>query len=430
MIVSFIFLWLVLFEIFCIKAHAHTLADGDFIINVRLAHANNINNDSMSNAALDKTGYLHIEDGKISIVLKFNYLSLYDVNGNEIRARLATLSYFNDEMYTPEWDSDNTYITNATSYTGDPILSEVLSYQIDNDTKSWIYESGYDNKLPEKLTFELPSYAVNETGKGYVLCRLFAPAMGAGGYQHAFVEIDFSSMSAYSGNTIEEAKSEQASYEKIVSDALSENNNKNDNADSDKNDSTNNNADTNTDSSPSNNDGTGSENDENKTGNIISYENANYKIITPASESSLGSVAFEGVIKNKKRIVIPESISVNNNIYMVTRVSKNAFLNNKKLREITIANNINKIGKNAFKGCINLKWINFYGKSAPSFGKNVFKKCKSIKTITLINQGNKKYKKVKNKFIKALQTSNIKKSKIKKIKIKKHDEVKGKLVTK
>lgn len=59
----------------------------------------------------------------------------------------------------------------------------------------------------------------------------------------------------------------------------------------------------------------------------------------------------------KGTVNIPDSITVNHVTYKVTEIAANAFKKNKKIRKVVIPSSIEKIGKQAFYGCKNLKNI-------------------------------------------------------------------------
>jgi len=61
----------------------------------------------------------------------------------------------------------------------------------------------------------------------------------------------------------------------------------------------------------------------------------------------------------KGTVNIPDSITVNHVTYKVTEIAANAFKKNKKIRKVVIPSSIEKIGKQAFYGCKNLKNITF-----------------------------------------------------------------------
>lgn len=89
---------------------------------------------------------------------------------------------------------------------------------------------------------------------------------------------------------------------------------------------------------------------------------------------SKDTVELEGMEKeNKRSIQIPKTIVINNNEYQVSSIANGAFKNNKKLVSVSIPKTVKKIGKEAFKGCKNLKKIIFTSKKKVSIGKNAFK---------------------------------------------------------
>lgn len=86
--------------------------------------------------------------------------------------------------------------------------------------------------------------------------------------------------------------------------------------------------------------------------------------------------------KSATEIIIPDTVKVAGVIYKVTAIEKNAFKNNKKIRSITIGNNITSIGANAFYGCRNVKSITI-GKNVSKIGAKAFYGCKKVKTLTI-----------------------------------------------
>ena len=116
--------------------------------------------------------------------------------------------------------------------------------------------------------------------------------------------------------------------------------------------------------------------------------------------------------KNVKKVSILATITVKGVKYKVTAVSKNAFKNNKKVKQVTIDKNVKNIGKNAFYGCKNLKKviIKTTKLTKKTVGKNAFKGIHKKATI-------KVPKKKLNAYKKLLKNSGMKKS-VKVMKIK------------
>ena len=116
--------------------------------------------------------------------------------------------------------------------------------------------------------------------------------------------------------------------------------------------------------------------------------------------------------KNVKKVSIPATITVKGVKYKVTAVSKNAFKNNKKVKQVTIDKNVKNIGKNAFYGCKNLKKVTIKTTklTKKTVGKNAFKGIHKKATI-------KVPKKKLNAYKKLLKNAGMKKS-VKVMKIK------------
>lgn len=100
--------------------------------------------------------------------------------------------------------------------------------------------------------------------------------------------------------------------------------------------------------------------------------------------------------KNVKKVSIPATITVKGVKYKVTAVSKNAFKNNKKVKQVTIDKNVKNIGKNAFYGCKNLKKVTIKTTklTQKTVGKNAFKGIHKKATIKVPKKKLDAYKKI------------------------------------
>ena len=100
--------------------------------------------------------------------------------------------------------------------------------------------------------------------------------------------------------------------------------------------------------------------------------------------------------KNVKKVSIPATITVKGVKYKVTAVSKNAFKNNKKVKQVTIDKNVKNIGKNAFYGCKNLKKVTIKTTklTKKTVGKNAFKGIHKKATIKVPKKKLDAYKKL------------------------------------
>lgn len=102
--------------------------------------------------------------------------------------------------------------------------------------------------------------------------------------------------------------------------------------------------------------------------------------------------------KKATNIKIPANVKYSGKTYKVTAVGKNAFKNNKKLKNVTIGNNVTTIQASAFRGCKQLKKV-VIGKKVMVIGKTAFYSCSKlqiikIKSTKLEKIGSKAFKKI------------------------------------
>ncbi len=119
------------------------------------------------------------------------------------------------------------------------------------------------------------------------------------------------------------------------------------------------------------------------------YNKANYEV------SQAGEVTYVSASDSGNKVEVPDTVTVNQKTYKVTRVKKNAFSGNKKLKKATIGKNVTVIEKGAFSGCSNLESLTIKGNSMQVIDTEAFSGCKKLKSLTL----GKKVKKIgKNAF--------------------------------
>lgn len=130
--------------------------------------------------------------------------------------------------------------------------------------------------------------------------------------------------------------------------------------------------------------------------------------ITPTSPEQLpakaetvadkNSKAIYGIIKTGKKagtatyrkptkktvtsVAVPSTITVKGVPYKVTAIAPNAFKDCKKLKKVTIGDNILTIGTSAFSGCSKLKQLRF-GKNVTIIGNKAFYKCTALTKIII-----------------------------------------------
>ena len=78
-----------------------------------------------------------------------------------------------------------------------------------------------------------------------------------------------------------------------------------------------------------------------------------YKILNEREVSVTGLAAEYNVIQ------IPATVVINDKVYKVTTIDKNAFSGNKEITDVIFGNNVTTIGKYAFSQCPNLRNIRF-----------------------------------------------------------------------
>ncbi len=115
-------------------------------------------------------------------------------------------------------------------------------------------------------------------------------------------------------------------------------------------------------------------------GTILTVGTMVYKVTKPGTSG--GTVGFVKSTNTKvKSITVPASISVEGITYKVTSIEAKAFKNNKKLQKAVIGTNVERIGKEAFSGCKNLKSLTIKSKKLTSVGKNAVKNIKKNAVI-------------------------------------------------
>lgn len=82
--------------------------------------------------------------------------------------------------------------------------------------------------------------------------------------------------------------------------------------------------------------------------------NAKYEVTDTVKKEVTYNAPVDGKAKD---ITIPDTITINGEIYKVMKIADNAFKGNKAVTTITIGRNVKSIGKNVFKGCKRLKTI-------------------------------------------------------------------------
>lgn len=112
-------------------------------------------------------------------------------------------------------------------------------------------------------------------------------------------------------------------------------------------------------------------------GQIYTYKDLQYKV------TGSSTVTFmQPVDKKTKKITIPATIKLFGKKLKVTKINAKACYNCKQLASVTVGNNVEDVGDQAFAKCTKLKKITF-GKGLKRLGKKAFYKDKNLKNITI-----------------------------------------------
>ncbi len=118
-------------------------------------------------------------------------------------------------------------------------------------------------------------------------------------------------------------------------------------------------------------------------GEIRVTKNSIYTVIGKKSVSYKQNPESTG-----KNVTVPSSVVIDGTKLKVTKLAKNAFKGNKKLRKVTLGKNVKTIGKSAFSGCKKLRSITVKGNKLKKIEKYAFKNCKLNKDFKVIIQAN------------------------------------------
>ena len=104
------------------------------------------------------------------------------------------------------------------------------------------------------------------------------------------------------------------------------------------------------------------------TGKTYVVKNRRYKV------TGKGSVAFVGSKKkNITSLTIPKSVQLDKKRYKVTAIGAKACRKYKKLKKVTIGDNVTRIGTQAFSNCSSLRTVRITSRKLKSIGKKAFK---------------------------------------------------------
>ncbi|WP_050008226.1 leucine-rich repeat protein [Butyrivibrio sp. WCE2006] len=128
----------------------------------------------------------------------------------------------------------------------------------------------------------------------------------------------------------------------------------------------------------------------------ISAEEGDFETSVDGTASITGSAN-----KKIKSVNIGNEITNGNVTYKVTKIQPKAFKKYKKIKSLTIGDNVQEIGSEAFSGCTGLKKITIHANNLKSVGKKSFKGLKDGVKINVVCREKKTYEKVVKKLKKA-----------------------------
>lgn len=110
----------------------------------------------------------------------------------------------------------------------------------------------------------------------------------------------------------------------------------------------------------------------------MDIDGVNYEIV----QNPDGTLAIKFATTTDTKVVIPDVIKIGDKVYRITEVYEKAFKDNTTLKEVTISQNVSKIGNSAFEGCTNLKKVTLK-EGLITIGDKAFKGCSSLTSITM-----------------------------------------------
>lgn len=107
-----------------------------------------------------------------------------------------------------------------------------------------------------------------------------------------------------------------------------------------------------------------------KKGIVFTQKGIVYEIISAkAGKLCLGVLDYTG---KSRKVVIPDMVVLQNQEFSVVKVGREAFKDNKKVKEIQIGKNVREIGNKAFYRCSNLKKLVIKSNKVEDWGSKVF----------------------------------------------------------
>lgn len=126
----------------------------------------------------------------------------------------------------------------------------------------------------------------------------------------------------------------------------------------------------------------------------MEFRAGNFQCRLLSSKNGVQNVMITGITKPAKKVVIPDTITIGEYELIVTQIGKKAWKGDKKITSLTIGANIEKIQKQAFSKCKNLKKINVASKKITKAGAGAFQGISKKASFQFPKKCKKKYKKI------------------------------------
>lgn len=118
-------------------------------------------------------------------------------------------------------------------------------------------------------------------------------------------------------------------------------------------------------------------------GDVITDKNGKSIYVITKIGKNTGTVMYKKLMKKTATSVkIPSTITIKGVTYKIIAIAPNAFKDCKKLRKVTMGDNILTIGTSAFNGCSKLKSVKF-GKNVTTIGDKTFYKCTALAKVII-----------------------------------------------
>lgn len=148
-----------------------------------------------------------------------------------------------------------------------------------------------------------------------------------------------------------------------------------------------------------------------KVGTVYTVSGVKYKVASNSKGKETVSVVG---LKSKKttKVAIKDTVKINGVKCKIVSVGNNAFKSAKKLKTVSLGNNITSIGNSAFAGCTALTKATV-GKGLTSIGSKAFYGCKKLKTVSIKSTKLKKVGKSALKGVDSRMAINVPAKKVK-----------------